>query len=113
MVTHKQLTKVRIKMATFKYFSGDVELVCTKPVDNNMFANIGGVRSKHNCYDGYSSIVGATTIHSDVNKVWLPVTRKIEYKSRPSLHKCDARCQNSTGHVCECSCGGKYHGINA
>lgn len=24
--------------------------------------------------------------------------------------KCDARCLNSTGHVCECSCGGKNHG---
>lgn len=24
--------------------------------------------------------------------------------------KCDARCVNSKGHVCECSCGGKNHG---
>ncbi len=100
-------------MATFKYFSGDVELACTKPVDNKVFVELGGVRNKHNRYDGYSSIVGATTIESNTSKVWLPVTRKIEYKNRPSLHKCDARCQNSTGHVCECSCGGKYHGINA
>lgn len=101
------------KMATFKYFSGDVELVCIKPVNNDVFASMGGVKTKHNRYDCYNRIVGATTIEINANKVWLPVTRKIEYKSRPSLHKCDARCQNSTGHVCECSCGGKYHGINA
>lgn len=23
---------------------------------------------------------------------------------------CDARCENATGHDCECSCGGKNHG---
>lgn len=27
-----------------------------------------------------------------------------------SDHKCDARCMNSRGHVCECSCGGANHG---
>lgn len=25
-------------------------------------------------------------------------------------HKCGAKCLNSKGHVCECSCGGKNHG---
>jgi hypothetical protein len=25
-------------------------------------------------------------------------------------HKCDARCVQSKGHTCECSCGGKNHG---
>lgn len=25
-------------------------------------------------------------------------------------HECDARCVHATGHVCECSCGGKNHG---
>lgn len=24
--------------------------------------------------------------------------------------KCDARCENATGHDCECACGGKHHG---
>ncbi len=24
--------------------------------------------------------------------------------------KCNAKCTGSTGHVCECSCGGKNHG---
>jgi len=27
-----------------------------------------------------------------------------------SEHKCDARCMNSRGHVCDCSCGGANHG---
>lgn len=25
-------------------------------------------------------------------------------------HKCDARCLNAKGHICECSCGGENHG---
>jgi hypothetical protein len=25
-------------------------------------------------------------------------------------HKCDARCVNSKGHVCDCACGGQNHG---
>jgi hypothetical protein len=36
--------------------------------------------------------------------------RAIEFKSNPSLHKCDARCTNAKGFKCECSCGGKNHG---
>ena len=24
---------------------------------------------------------------------------------------CDARCMNSMSHICECSCGGRNHGI--
>jgi hypothetical protein len=26
---------------------------------------------------------------------------------------CDARCTNARGHNCECSCGGKNHGMAA
>lgn len=39
-------------------------------------------------------------------------SRKIEMKSMPSRHKCDARCIHATGRVmkCECRCGGKNHG---
>lgn len=46
---------------------------------------------------------------------YLPVTRSIVYKGRPSLHKCDARCMNATGRTmkCECACGGKNHGAGA
>lgn len=42
----------------------------------------------------------------------MPVTRKIEYKRRPSLHECNARCMNGKCNgVCECQCGGKNHGV--
>ena len=43
----------------------------------------------------------------------LQVSRKIEYKSNPSKHKCDARCTNAKGFRCECECGGKNHGSGA
>ena len=94
-------------MATFKYFNGDIQLTSVMAIANAKFDELGGVKSKHNRFDGFQRMVGK------IDGVLVPVTRMIEYKSRPSLHKCDARCQNSTGHVCECSCGGKYHGINA
>jgi len=45
-------------------------------------------------------------------KATLPVTRTIYFKSNPSLHVCDARCRHAKGHNCECSCGGKFHGID-
>lgn len=38
------------------------------------------------------------------------VTRTINFKKNPSLHKCDARCVNATGSNCECECGGVNHG---
>lgn len=94
-------------MTNFKYFNGDIQLPAVMIIDNDKFAALGGVRTKHNRVGSFQAIVGR------IDGVLVPVTRMIEYKSRPSLHKCDARCQNSTGHVCECSCGGKYHGINA
>lgn len=46
---------------------------------------------------------------------FIRATRKIEMKSAPSRHECDARCFNATGRImkCECSCGGKNHGRGA
>lgn len=43
---------------------------------------------------------------------WIGCNRKVEYKSSPSRHECDARCVNANGRTmnCECSCGGKNHG---
>jgi hypothetical protein len=41
-------------------------------------------------------------------------SRKIEYKARPSLHECNAKCMNgSMRGVCECRCGGKNHGAGS
>jgi hypothetical protein len=40
----------------------------------------------------------------------LQASRKIEFKSNPSLHKCGPRCLDAKGFKCECECGGKNHG---
>jgi hypothetical protein len=38
-------------------------------------------------------------------------TRKVQIKSNPSRHECNARCMGASGKsVCECSCGGRNHG---
>lgn len=37
--------------------------------------------------------------------------KDIEYKARPSLHECNAKCLNGKhSGTCECRCGGKNHG---
>lgn len=91
-----------------KYFSGSTELVYIRPMKNDLFASRFDVRGVR--YDGYSRLVGyAIGATNDGHE--LPVTRKIEYKSNPSLHRCDARCRNAKGHSCECSCGGQFHGF--
>jgi hypothetical protein len=84
-------------MAQFKYFTGETELT-------NVY------------YDGrkaYGRPVGVTPVWS-ADKGWrgsdVLVERAIEYKSNPSKHKCDARCESAKGFKCECECGGKNHG---
>lgn len=42
-----------------------------------------------------------------------PINRVIYRKPNPSNHKCGSKCRNAKGHDCECSCGGRYHGIGA
>ena len=46
---------------------------------------------------------------------YVKITRTVIYKTRPSLHTCDARCLHAKGKTmnCECSCGGKNHGKGA
>jgi|WetSurMetagenome_2_1015567.scaffolds.fasta_scaffold1904293_1 hypothetical protein len=95
-----------------KYYSGDKELSQAFPVTNEKFIEIGGIKSKHNYYDSIHRMAGNIGDIIDV-KNCLPITRKIYYKSNPSLHICDARCMNAKGHDCECQCGGKNHGINS
>ncbi|WP_310636052.1 hypothetical protein [Delftia acidovorans] len=57
-------------------------------------------------YDGYQMWVGRSQ-SGDL----MPVTRRIEYKARPSLHECNAKCLNGKhSGTCECRCGGKNHG---
>lgn len=96
-------------MATAKYFSGAVEIAHPFGLENKRFRAIGGVPSKHNRYDSFRRLVGHPV---SGEKATLPVTRTIYFKSNPSLHVCDARCRHAKGHNCECSCGGKFHGID-
>lgn len=46
-----------------------------------------------------------------------PKCRKLSFDSNmvkgvKTEKKCDARCRNATSGVCECSCGGEFHGCN-
>lgn len=97
-------------MANIKNFSDigeeSIELAFVTSIPNAEFAaQFPGVKGMR--YDGYSMWVGRETATSPR----MPVTRKIEYKSFPSKHECNAKCLNGkhTG-VCECKCGGKNHG---
>ena len=92
-------------MANMKYFSGATEVFHPYNMRNEDFAKqfptVMGLKA-----DSFSRWVGQI----GGSREFLPITRKIEYKSNPSLHKCDARCLNARGRSCECSCGGKNHG---
>lgn len=94
---------------TFKYFADIdgqiIELVSVTSLANAWFARMfPGVKAIK--FDGFQKLAGKTA----EGRI-LPVTRRIEYKSNPSLHECDARCMSGkhTGK-CECKCGGKNHG---
>lgn len=39
------------------------------------------------------------------------VARTVNYNPDGSRHKCNSSCQHATGKQCECSCGGRFHGI--
>ena len=94
--------------ATAKYFSdieGTVELSDIQPMDNAEFAKRFGEVKALRC-GSFSKIVGRAA-----DGRLLPATRRIFYKSRPSLHVCNAKCMGGKPNgTCECSCGGKNHG---
>jgi len=81
-------------MATFRYFTGTEQLT--------------NIWHDQSCYVTAKHFTGLT---ADGRRV--TVERKIERKRNPSQHKCDARCMNATGFLCECSCGGKNHGAGS
>jgi hypothetical protein len=71
------------------------------------FPGVKGIRC-----DSFTMYVG--TVEKGGRGEQLPVTRRIEYKSRPSLHECNAKCLNGKHNgVCECRCGGKNHGAGS
>ena len=99
-------------MADIIYYHDRIRLAEVFPINNAAFAALGGVRSKHNYYDGFKRLAGRGQGETGAPAVY-PVTRAIIYKSNPSLHKCDGRCLHAKGQNCECSCGGANHGAGA
>lgn len=98
-------------MVTFKHFNNDTELTLVFPVrETTVRAKFPAgkiVRS-----DSFDLLVGTTDGRYDKQN-FLPVTRRICYKTNGTKHECGPRCRSATGHNCECSCGGKFHGIDA
>ncbi len=103
-------------MATMRYFSdSNGQSVLLKGITTMLnkdfaarFPDVKGMRS-----DGYLKYVGWADDGSGSDR-WLPVTRRIEYKSYPSRHECNAKCLNGKFNgTCECRCGGKNHGRGA
>lgn len=97
--------------AAVKYFSGTEQLQAPFGLANEKFdALFPGVKGKRN--DSFTKLVGfpegARWTFDGVGSK--PVTRVIDFKKNPSLHKCDARCRHAKGNNCECSCGGQFHG---
>jgi hypothetical protein len=96
-------------MANMKHFYRDELLTRVEDMPNAEFATrfpgTKGMRS-----DSFKMRVGYTTDFRGP----FPIQRVIEFKRFPSRHECNAKCMN--GHVngtCECSCGGKNHGLGA
>lgn len=93
-------------MSTYHYFNGTTEVKPYGVIRNAEFAaKFPGVRGKRS--DSFSMLVGR-----DAAGQLCPVTRVIEFKKNPSLHKCSDKCRSAKGASCECSCRGQFHGAN-
>lgn len=92
---------------TMRFFCGCEQLDKIHAISPAKFEAIGGKRSRANWYDGFHRLAGIAPDGS-----LRPVERAIAYRRQPSLHVCNAKCMGGkpTG-TCECSCGGKNHGI--
>lgn len=89
-----------------KFFSQDIEVQFAGSIANADFsAKFPGVKGVK--FDGYKKMVGnlGGLVQSH------PITRMIEVK-RVTDHVCDAKCRCAKGGTCECSCGGRFHGID-
>lgn len=83
-------------MATFKYFA-DIE---GKAIELRNIWHDGHISASASHFSGLTA--EGTRINA---------TRKVQIKSNPSRHECNARCMGASGKsACECSCGGVNHG---
>ena len=87
-----------------KYYSGTQEVNYPRQIANAEFNRLFGFVLVGKRVDSFTKWAG------NIGNKLMPITRIIEYKKNPSLHKCDARCRHAKGRSCECSCGGQYHG---
>lgn len=94
---------------TYLYFHGETELAFPNTaLRADVEKRFPGTKLCRT--DSFSVWVGwaAGAKHNE----YLPVTRIIAYNPQGSKHKCDARCRCAKGGNCECSCGGRFHGID-
>jgi hypothetical protein len=83
-------------MANIKYFA-DIE---GHPIELTKIWHDGHVSGAAKHFSGLTP-----------DGVRVAATRKVEIKSSPSRHECNARCMAASGKsACECSCGGANHG---
>lgn len=92
-----------------KYFSGDVELKGSYPMDRAAVRALFPTGKIQNNGGTMSLLVGTVDGKYSLTN-FLPVTRIVHFNALGSGHKCDARCLNAKRGDCECSCGGKNHG---
>lgn len=97
-------------MKLFKYFAGEIELASTFPRPR------AEVRERFpqgtiKRFDSFDLLVGTEDGRYSATD-YRPVTRIICYEIDGTKHKCDSRCRNAKRDDCECSCGGKNHGID-
>jgi hypothetical protein len=96
---------------TTKYYSSETELRGAYSLPRALVRErfpTGKIRK----YDDFNLLVGTTDgVYS--RTAFLPVTRIIRYNEAGSKHKCDGRCLNAKRGDCECSCGGRNHGLGA
>lgn len=95
----------------FKHYSGDLELKGIFPIRETI------VRAKFPAgrivrSDSFDLLVGTADGRYDTQN-FVPVTRRICYKTNGTKHECGPRCRGAKGHNCECSCGGQFHGVDA
>lgn len=62
--------------------------------------------------DGKTPLNHNSTIKCECGKILLLDFGKPIYGKFVKETICDGKCLNATGHNCECSCGGKNHGLN-
>lgn len=103
--------------ASVKYFHRTTELENVNGMRIEEFARrfpgVKGIRfDSFQMWVGYPKGFNGTS--AEYLAAALPVERRVSYKTRPSLHECNARCLNGRHDgTCECQCGGRNHGLGS